>query len=67
MAGDKTGPDEVIAFFEGLPAGTFGAEPIFFQAQDDLEVEIHRGLSQVGEGAQVNPPAARAGGSHRRG
>ena len=54
MAGDKNGPDEVIAFFEGLAAGNFGAEPIFFQAQDDMVVDIHRGFSQVGEGAEVD-------------
>lgn len=54
MAGDKRGPDEVIAFFDGLAAGNFGAEPIFFQAQDDLVVDIHRGFSQVGEAPEVD-------------
>ena len=54
MAGAKRGPDEVIAFFEGLAAGNFGAEPIFFQAQDDMVVDIHRGFSQVGEGPEVD-------------
>ena len=54
MAGTKRGPDEVIAFFEGLAAGKFGAEPIFFQAQDDMVVDIHRGFSNVGEGPEVD-------------
>ena len=54
MAGDKTGPDEVVAFFEGLAKGKFGAEPIFFQAQDDRVVDIHRGFSNVGEGPEVD-------------
>lgn len=54
MAGDKEGPDEVIAFFEGLAQGNFGAEPIFFQAQDDRVVDIHRGFSNVGEGPEVD-------------
>ena len=54
MAGTKRGADEVIAFFEGLAKGNFGAEPIFFQAQDDMVVDIHRGFSQVGEGPEVD-------------
>ena len=54
MAGDKTGPDEVVAFFEGLALGKFGAEPIFFQAQDDRVVDVHRGFSNVGEGPEVD-------------
>ncbi|MER8391845.1 nuclear transport factor 2 family protein [Mesorhizobium sp. M1340] len=30
LAGDKRGPDEVVAFFRGLADGKFKAEPIFF-------------------------------------
>lgn len=54
MAGDKEGPDEVIAFFRGLARGNFGAEPMFFQAQGDMVVDIHRGFSQVGEEPEVD-------------
>lgn len=54
MAGDKEGPDEVIAFFTGLARGNFGAEPIFFQAQGNMVVDIHRGFSGVGEGPEVD-------------
>lgn len=54
LAGAKRGADEVIAFFEGLAAGNFGAEPIFFQGQGDIVVDIHRGFSQVGEGPEVD-------------
>lgn len=54
MAGDKKGPDEVIAFFTGLARGNFGAEPIFFQAQGNMVVDIHRGFSGVGEGPEVD-------------
>ncbi|MEE4537153.1 MAG: nuclear transport factor 2 family protein [Erythrobacter sp.] len=54
MAGDKEGPDEVIAFFTGLARGNFGAEPMFFQAQGDMVVDIHRGFSQVGAEPEVD-------------
>ena len=54
MAGTKRGADEVIAFFRGLAKGKFGAEPIFFQAQGDMVVDIHRGFSNVGSGPEVD-------------
>ncbi len=54
LAGDKHGPDEVLAFFRGLAKGRFKAEPIFFQAQGDLVVDIHRGWSNVGSGPEVD-------------
>ena len=54
LAGDKHGPDEVTAFFRGLARGKFKADPIFFQAQGDLVVDIHRGWSNVGSGPEVD-------------
>ncbi|TIT02143.1 nuclear transport factor 2 family protein [Mesorhizobium sp.] len=54
LAGDKRGPEEVVAFFRGLADGKFKAEPIFFQAQGDLVVDIHRGWSNVGSGPEVD-------------
>ncbi len=54
LAGDKRGRDEVIAFFQGLARGRFKAEPVFFQAQGDLVVDIHRGWSTVGQGPEID-------------
>ncbi|RWB34995.1 nuclear transport factor 2 family protein [Mesorhizobium sp.] len=54
LAGDKRGPEEVVAFFRGLADGKFRAEPIFFQAQGDLVVDIHRGWSNVGSGPEID-------------
>ena len=54
LAGDKHGRDEVIAFFRELAQAKFKAEPIFFQAQGDLVVDIHRGWSNVGSGPEAN-------------
>jgi ketosteroid isomerase-like protein len=54
LAGDKRGPEEVVAFFRGLADGNFKAEPIFFQAQGDLVVDIHRGWSNVGSGPEID-------------
>lgn len=44
----------MIAFFRGLAKGNFKAEPIFFQTQGDLVVDIHRGWSNVGSGPEVD-------------
>ncbi|MCT8992199.1 nuclear transport factor 2 family protein [Chelativorans sp. SCAU2101] len=54
LAGEKRGRDEVMAFFGELAKGRFSAEPIFFQAQGDLVVDIHRGWSNVGEGPEID-------------
>ena len=54
LAGEKRGQEEVIAFFRGLAKGKFKAEPIFFQAQGDLVVDVHRGWSNVGSGPEVD-------------
>jgi len=54
LAGEKRGRDEVIAFFAELAKGKFKAEPIFFQAQGDLVVDIHRGWSNIGSGPQID-------------
>lgn len=55
LAGEKRGPDEVAAFFTQLGKGKFKAEPIFFQAQGDYVVDIHRGWSNVEDkGSQVD-------------
>lgn len=50
LAGEKKGPDEVLAFFIQLAKGKFKAEPIFFQAQGDYVVDIHRGWSNLEDG-----------------
>jgi ketosteroid isomerase-like protein len=54
LAGVKHGPDEVVAFFRRLAEGRFRAEPLFFQGQDDLVVDIHRGWSNVGSGSEID-------------
>lgn len=54
LAGEKRGQDEVIAFFRGLAKGKFKAEPLFFKAQGDLVVDVHRGWSNVGIGPEVD-------------
>lgn len=50
LAGEKRGVDEVAAFFTQLSKGKFRAEPIFFQAQGDYVVDVHRGWSNVEDG-----------------
>jgi uncharacterized protein len=50
LAGEKQGADEVAAFFTQLGKGNFKADPIFFQAQGDYVVDIHRGWSNVEDG-----------------
>ena len=50
LAGEKRGADEVAAFFAQLGKGNFKADPIFFQAQGDYVVDIHRGWSNVADG-----------------
>ncbi len=54
LAGEKRGVEEVVAFFAQLAKGQFQAEPIFFQAEGDLVVDIHRGWSNMGSGAEVD-------------
>lgn len=54
LAGEKRGVDEVVSFFGGLAKGRFQAEPVFFQAEGDLVVDIHRGWSNVGTGPEVD-------------
>lgn len=54
LAGEKRGQDEVVAFFRALAKGKFKAEPIFFQAQGELVVDLHRGWSNVGSGPEVD-------------
>ncbi|MER8399892.1 hypothetical protein [Mesorhizobium sp. M1348] len=44
----------MVAFFRGLADGKFKAEPIFFQAQGDLVVDVHRGWSNVGSGPEID-------------
>jgi len=52
LAGEKHGPNEVVSFFKQLGKMRFKAEPIFFGAQGDLVVDMHRGWSEAGEGAE---------------
>lgn len=54
LAGEKRGQDEVVAFFSGLAKGKFQAEPIFFQADGNLVVDIHRGWSNIAGGPEID-------------
>ena len=55
LAGEKRGADEVIAFFTQLAKGKFKADPLFFQAQGNYVVDIHRGWSNIADrGSQVD-------------
>ena len=55
LAGEKRGADEVIAFFTQLAKGKFKADPLFFQAQGNYVVDIHRGWSNIADrGPQVD-------------
>lgn len=54
LAGEKRGQDEVVAFFAQLAKGKFKAEPIFFQADGDLVVDIHRGWSDLPDGPRID-------------
>ena len=54
LAGEKRGQGEVVAFFTGLARAHFQAEPLFFQADGDLVVDIHRGWSNIGKGPEID-------------
>jgi hypothetical protein len=45
LSGTKTGRDEVLAFFGQLGVAGFKAEPIYFGADENHVVDIHRGWS----------------------
>lgn len=47
LAGQKKGKKEVMAFFTQLAKAKFKAEPIFFGANENYVVDIHRGWSNV--------------------
>ena len=47
LSGTKTGRDEVIAFFNQLKSANFKAEPIYFGADEQRVVDIHRGWSNA--------------------
>lgn len=47
LSGTKNGRAEVLAFFAQLSAAGFQAEPIFFGADKNHVVDIHRGWSNV--------------------
>ena len=47
LSGTKNGRDEVLAFFGQLGVAKFKAEPIFFGADDNYVVDIHRGWSNA--------------------
>jgi hypothetical protein len=51
LAGEKRGTDEVVAFFTQLAKAKFKADPIFFQAQGNYVVDIHRGWSNIADGS----------------
>jgi len=52
LAGDKRGVEEVLAFFEQLNRGGFGAEPLAFALDPNTGwvIDLHRGFSTEGEG-----------------
>jgi uncharacterized protein len=51
LAGETKGKSEVSAFFQQLGKAKFKAEPLYFGANEQYVVDIHRGWSNV-EGAQ---------------
>ncbi|WP_414941731.1 nuclear transport factor 2 family protein [Amycolatopsis sp. cmx-11-51] len=53
LAGVKTGPDEVIAFFEQLGRSGFRAEILYLAADGDWVVDLHRGWSTTPAGLDI--------------
>ena len=47
LSGTKKGRDEVLAFFAQLGVAGFKADPIYFGADDNHVVDIHRGWSNA--------------------
>jgi ketosteroid isomerase-like protein len=47
LSGEKRGKKEVVAFFSQLARANFKAEPIFFGANDQYVVDVHRGWSNA--------------------
>lgn len=47
LSGTKDGRDEVLAFFGQLGVAGFQAEPIYFGADENYVVDIHRGWSNA--------------------
>lgn len=47
LSGTKNGRDEVLAFFAQLGVAKFKAEPIYFGADENHVVDIHRGWSNA--------------------
>ena len=47
LSGTKNGRDEVLAFFAQLGTAGFKAEPIYFGADENYVVDIHRGWSNA--------------------
>lgn len=47
LSGTKNGRDEVLAFFGQLGVAKFKADPIFFGADENVVVDIHRGWSNA--------------------
>ena len=54
LSGTKNGRDEVLAFFAQLGLANFQAEPIYFGADDNYVVDIHRGWSNAEGKANVD-------------
>lgn len=47
LSGTKNGRDEVLAFFAELGSAGFKADPIYFGADENYVVDIHRGWSNA--------------------
>ncbi len=47
LSGTKNGRDQVVAFFKQLGVANFKAEPIYFGADENYVVDIHRGWSNA--------------------
>lgn len=54
LSGDKQGKAEVVAFFQQLVRANFKAEPIYFGADGDYVVDVHRGWSHVNDAENVD-------------
>ena len=53
LAGEKTGIDEVLAFFDQLAKAEFQAQPFVIAEQGDYVVDHHRGWSTAGAGLDL--------------
>lgn len=54
LSGTHEGVDEVIAFFDRLGQAKFRADRVYFGADENHVVDVHRGWSEVGDGGDID-------------